>query len=103
MPFSPAKLRAHIRATDVMLATSKPAGLSALNVFAGTVEAVSDMPGASVDVVVRTLDAAVTARITRYSAGRLGIVPGKRVYAIVKAMSVQKPSVNPLHVGESDH
>lgn len=84
-------LRIHIRATDVMLATTPPSGLSALNVFQGTVAAIAEGDGASVDVRMAVGAAVVSARITRFSARRLALAQGKTVYAVVKAMSVRPP------------
>ncbi len=61
---------------------------SARNRFEGTVAEVR--PGAVNDEVVVTLDSgdAVTAIITRNSTARLGIAPGRRVLALIKASFV---------------
>lgn len=99
LPSPTPNVRAYVRATDVMLSTAKPQSLSALNIFEGVVESVTRTQGPSVDVQVRTGTDAITARITDFSARRLGLERGKRVFAIIKAMSVQKPSVNP----EAEH
>jgi molybdate transport system ATP-binding protein len=87
-------IRIHIRAADVMLATAKPIGLSALNIFDGVVETMTNTGGPSVDVMIRSGSMNIAARITRFSAKRLAITPGKRVYAIIKAMSVRHPSAS---------
>jgi molybdate transport system ATP-binding protein len=83
--------RVHIRATDVMLATAKPSHLSALNMFSGTVATVSEARGPSIDIAVQTGGSMIAARITRFSAKRLKLQPGKKVYAIIKTMSVRRP------------
>lgn len=79
----------HVRATDVTLATRKPEGLSAINILEGIVEHVRSAEGPSVTVTVHTGEGHITSRITRYSADKLDIKPGKRVHVIIKAMSVR--------------
>jgi molybdate transport system ATP-binding protein len=83
-------IRLHVRASDVTLATVRPEQLSALNIIEGVVERTTG-EGPSVTVSVRCHAIAITAQVTRYSALALGIQPGKRVYAIIKAMSVRPP------------
>lgn len=85
-------LRLHVRATDVTLATEQPHKLSALNVLEGTVDTINATDGMSVTVTLLCGQARLQARITRYSAKVLDLAPGKRVYAIIKAMAV-RPSV----------
>jgi molybdate transport system ATP-binding protein len=84
------RLRLHIRAADVMLATAPPEGLSALNVLRGTVTTIGN-GGPSVDVRLASGGETLSARITAFSARRLALAPGKTVYAIIKAMSVRPP------------
>jgi molybdate transport system ATP-binding protein len=82
----------HLRATDVTLATEKPLGLSALNILDGLVQSIDEIDGFSVTVSVKCENAIIPARITSYSAKSLGITKGRRVYAIIKAMSVRSHS-----------
>jgi molybdate transport system ATP-binding protein len=87
-----AATRAHVRARDVMLSLERPKGISALNVLAGRVVEVSQPDGASPTVAVR-LDcggATLTARITRRSLDRLGLVPGRAVHAVIKSVSLDR-------------
>jgi molybdate transport system ATP-binding protein len=49
--------------------------------------------GSGVDVAVAVGSAVVVARITRKSAGSLGLVPGKPVYALVKSVAIDRHSV----------
>ena len=86
-------LRLHVRATDVTLATERPNKLSALNILEGAVEAIDVTDGMSVTVTIICGQARLPARITRYSARALELAPGKRVYAIIKAMAV-RPTVH---------
>jgi len=88
-----ASVRVRIRARDVALALSKPEDASFLNVLAGTVTAIGDGVGASVDVQVAVGGTPLIARITRKSRAALGLAPGKPVYALVKAVAIDRHSV----------
>lgn len=86
-------LRLRILAQDVMLATARPEGISALNILPATIRdiRIGDGPGALVQ-----LDAGgemLLARITRRSAGALSLTPGQPVFAILKAVSVAQENV----------
>jgi molybdate transport system ATP-binding protein len=91
-----AEVRVRIRARDVSLALVRPLDISVLNVFEGTVAEiggdVADAAGPQLDV---RLDVGVPlwARITRRSAHDLGIVPGRRVHALVKSVAIDRQSV----------
>jgi len=85
-----APVRVRIRARDVMVATERPHGLSALNVLAGRVVAVEPGEGASVDVRMDCGGATVVSRITRQSRQALGIDPGRAVFAVVKTVSFDR-------------
>lgn len=89
-PGTPVRVR--IRARDVMLATARPAHISALNIFRGRVAAIEDAGPSAVNVAVDCEGAVIMARITRQSAAGLGLSPGATAYAIVKAVSVSAPS-----------
>jgi molybdate transport system ATP-binding protein len=81
-------LRVRIRAEDIMLATEEPRAISANNVLAGSIVAISDGEGASSDVQLTCGNARLVARITRASMKRLGLVAGQPVFGIVKAVTV---------------
>lgn len=87
--------RVRIRARDVMIATEKPHGLSALNVFSGQVVALNGADRASVDVRIDCHGTPVISRITRQSSTALGLAPGTLVFAVVKAVSVASPGLAP--------
>ncbi|MBV7380174.1 molybdenum ABC transporter ATP-binding protein [Maritimibacter dapengensis] len=83
-------LRVLVEAQDVMLAKTRPEGISALNVLAATIRDVriGDGPGAMVQ-----LDAGgnlMLARVTRRSVDALGLAPGQEIFAILKAVSVAR-------------
>jgi molybdate transport system ATP-binding protein len=86
-------VRARIRARDVALALSWPRDTSIQNVLPATVREVSRETGAIVDVALDVGATPLLARITRASAERLGLVPGARVHALVKAVSIDRHSV----------
>lgn len=92
-------LRVRIAAQDVMLATVAPVGLSALNILPCEVMAVrlGDGPGAIVQL--RSGNARLLARITQRSAAAMGLVPGLRVFAIIKSVSVAHGDVGMVMSG----
>ena len=88
-------MRLRILAQDVMLATTRPEGLSALNILTATVEEIrlGDGPGAIVRLRLRMGDEALLARITRRSVQALGLGTGDQVFAVLKSVSVAQDSV----------
>jgi molybdate transport system ATP-binding protein len=81
------RVRVRIRARDVMLATARPEGVSALNVLQGRVTKIGAPHGAAVDVVLDCNGAPLVARITRRSVEALRLSPGVPVYAVVKSVA----------------
>jgi molybdate transport system ATP-binding protein len=80
-------LRVRIRARDVMIALSPPEGLSALNVLPGTVVELGQGEGPILDLRLDCAGEALIARLTRRSIERLGLAPGKPVYAVIKSIA----------------
>jgi len=80
-------VRVRVRARDVMLAVGKPEGISALNVLECTVAALSTGEGPETVVRLDSGSDRLVARITRRSASELQLVPGQRIYAIVKTVT----------------
>jgi molybdate transport system ATP-binding protein len=87
------EVRARIRARDVALALEAPPRASFQNVLAGTVLTVGSEFGAIVEVTLGVGATALTARVTRKAAVELGLAPGCRAYALVKAVSIDRHSV----------
>ncbi len=87
------RVRVRIAARDVALALSRPADSSYLNVLACAVTGIGTGAGASVDVQLDAGGTPLIARITRKSAATLGIAPGKPVFALIKAVAVDRQSV----------
>ncbi|WP_337267899.1 molybdenum ABC transporter ATP-binding protein [Oryzifoliimicrobium ureilyticus] len=84
------KVRLHIPARDVMLATLRPEGLSALNILEGRIVEISKIDDAAANVKVDCGGDVVTARITAYSAERLSLAPDKIVFAIIKTVAIER-------------
>jgi molybdate transport system ATP-binding protein len=87
------RVRAGIRSRDVSLSLQRPAAISILNVLPARVRAIGAQAGPSVDVQLALGVASLTARITGHSLRELGIREGQALYALVKAVSLDSPSV----------
>ncbi len=96
-----AELRLRIRARDVVLAHTRPEGTSILNAFPcvvkdigaeGGAEGGTDL-GAQVDLRLDAGGAALWARITRRSLHELALAPGSEVYALIKAVAIDRYSL----------
>ena len=86
-------IRLRIRAQDVMLAVGPVSGISALNILAAVVEALTPEGEAGMIVVLRLGPQPLTserilARVTRRSAQVLGLQPGLCVQAILKTVAL---------------
>ena len=78
-------IRIRIPAQDIVLAREKPKGLSALNVFEGTITQLHAGQGPGVMVQFKTGETLFLARVTQYSAQNMGLAVGQTIFAIVKA------------------
>jgi molybdate transport system ATP-binding protein len=87
------RVRVRVASRDVALGLSRPTDSSFLNVLQCIVTGVGEGEGASADVLLDAGGAAIVARITRKSVAALGISPGKAVFALIKAVAVDRPSV----------
>lgn len=85
--------RVRILAHDVMLATSEPSDLSALNILKATVIAVRSGQGPGAIVQLQCGTDRLLARITQRSAQALDLHPGREVYAVVKSVSIARTDV----------
>jgi molybdate transport system ATP-binding protein len=86
-----APVRAYIRSRDVMLSLRRPEEISALNVLAGKVVAITPSAnGAQADVRLDCNGASLTARLTAKSVQRLALAPGRPVYAVIKSVSFER-------------
>jgi molybdate transport system ATP-binding protein len=82
------RLRLRIRARDVAVATEEPRGLSTRNILAAEIAAIT--PGSGPQEVFLQLaigPSRLLARVTQDSVSRLGLRPGMRVWALLKAVT----------------
>ncbi|WP_308915594.1 molybdenum ABC transporter ATP-binding protein [Jannaschia sp. LMIT008] len=86
-------VRVRIPATDVMLATVRPAGLSAMNVLPVEVAAIHPGEGPGAMLRLRAGKAHLLSRITQASLNRLGLVEGMPAWAIVKATAIARADI----------
>jgi molybdate transport system ATP-binding protein len=89
------QLRLHVRARDVSLALKKPENVSVLNIFEGTVASVSNRNQPQTDISIDVGGTTIWAQITHKSVLDLKIVPGCRVFAMVKAVAIDAPVTQP--------
>ena len=88
-----AMLRVRIAAQDVMLALTRPEGLSALNILPATVTVVRLGEGPGAVVQLRAGTDLLLARVTRRSAEAMGLAVGGRVFAVIKSVAVAQSDV----------
>lgn len=88
-----AELRIHVRARDIMLATDKPRGLSALNILPARIVEIGATAGAVVDVTLDLAGDRLLARITRRSLEALRLAPERPVFAVLKGIAVEPRDV----------
>src|SRR3954454_23930316 len=88
---TPVRLR--IRARDVMIATTRPDGLSALNVLPGRVVALDEADESLVEVGLDCDGVRLAARVTRKSVDALGLQLGREVYAVIKSVALDRDAL----------
>ncbi len=91
------RLRLRVAAQDVMLATRRPEGISALNILAARIREIRMGNGPGAIVQLQVGDNRLLARVTRRSVDTLGLVPGQEVFAVLKAVSVARESIADPH------
>lgn len=82
-------VRLRIPARDVMVATARPEGLSALNILEGTLEAIEPDGEGMASLRIACGGDHVRARITALSVERLGLEPGLPVHAVIKTVALE--------------
>lgn len=82
------EVRVRIAAHDVMLARTRPEGLSALNIIEGRIHAMRDGSGPGMIAVLDTKAGRVLARVTRRSASALDLAEGAPCYAVIKTVAI---------------
>ncbi len=86
-------LRVRIRARDVALALSRPKDTSFLNILEGRIAEISEDDGPLADILIDLGGSSLWARITTLSQRQLGLRPGQTVYALVKAVAIDRHSL----------
>lgn len=82
-------VRLRIPARDVMIATVRPEGLSALNILEGVVEAIEPDGEGMASLRIACGGDVVRARITALSVERLGLASGLSVHAVIKTVALE--------------
>ncbi|MFN3686511.1 molybdenum ABC transporter ATP-binding protein [Salinarimonas sp.] len=94
-----AALRVRVPAHDVILARTRPEGLSALNILRGRIVDIRDGhgPGVMVSLAIGEAGEAgeerLSARITRRSAQALDLAPGQDCHAILKSVALAQEDI----------
>ncbi len=88
-----ARVRLRIRARDISLATTRPQNVSLLNVLQGRLTGLTEEAGPIVEARIEVGGVFLVARITRRSAQLLQLAPGQTVFAMIKAVSMDRRSV----------
>ncbi|GGK30533.1 molybdenum import ATP-binding protein ModC [Salinarimonas ramus] len=88
-----AAVRVRVAANDVLLARTRPEGLSALNIIEGVVAEVRTGEGPGALVALDTAAGRVLARITRRSVAALALAPGVRAFAVLKTVAIAAADV----------
>ncbi|MBL8576420.1 MAG: molybdenum ABC transporter ATP-binding protein [Mesorhizobium sp.] len=91
--------RIRIRARDVIVATERPKGLSALNILPGNVASIRTGADPFADVLIDCNGQHVAARITRQSSDALGLQPGLPVFAIIKSVTFDRANTTSFAAG----
>ena len=87
-------LRIRVRARDVILAVTRPSGISALNVVEGQVETLIPIEEGTLEVQLRASNQRLLARVTRRSGEALGLAPGRQVFAVIKSVAIDRRSLS---------
>ena len=85
-------VRVRIRARDVSIALERPQRISIQNILEGTIAEVGPEAGGIVDVAIVVGATTLRSRITGRAARQLGLAPGLEIYALVKAVSLDRRS-----------
>ena len=73
--------------------TEPPQGLSAMNIMAGRIVEIAMGDGPEALVKIDCGGATLMSRVTRHSVQALRLEPGKRVFAVVKAVTFDKANI----------
>jgi molybdate transport system ATP-binding protein len=98
-----AAARIRIRARDVIIATSRPQGLSALNILPGRIAEIAALGSGAAELRLTLAGgASLLARLTRRSVEELGLVAGRDVFAVIKTVALDRHGFGPAAPGGAD-
>jgi molybdate transport system ATP-binding protein len=83
-------VRVRIRARDVAIALERPQRVSIQNVLEGSIAGIGAESGGVVEVAISIGAAVLRSRVTRRAAQQLALAPGQKVFALVKAVSLDR-------------
>jgi len=89
-----ASVRVRIAAQEVILARTRPEGLSALNILSGRVQEVRTGAGPGALVALETPAGRILARVTRRSAKALALKEGAECFAVVKSVAIAREDIS---------
>lgn len=82
-------VRIRIPSRDVMLATARPEGLSALNILEARIEQISPAEDGTVEIRLDCGGDIILSRITTLSCARLDLRSGRMVFAVIKTVALE--------------
>jgi molybdate transport system ATP-binding protein len=82
-------VRLRVAARDVLVATVRPEGLSALNILEAVIESIEPDGEGAASLGLACGRDRIRARITALSVERLGLVPGLAVHAVIKTVALE--------------
>ncbi|TAZ86013.1 molybdenum ABC transporter ATP-binding protein [Rhizobium ruizarguesonis] len=82
-------VRIRIPSRDVMLATVRPEGLSALNILEARIDGMSSTEDGTVEIRLDCGGDIILSRITTLSCERLDLRPGRAVFAVIKTVALE--------------
>jgi len=83
-------VRVRVRARDVSIALDPPRRISIQNVLHGKISAIGAERGGIVDVSISVGTVMLRSRITKRAVQQLALAPGLGVYALIKAVSLDR-------------
>ena len=86
-------VRLRIRARDVAIGRVRPTGLSIRNSVPVVIEEIAEEAGAFAEIALRLRRQRLRARITRKSVAELELKPGDEVFALLKAISLERRTI----------
>jgi molybdate transport system ATP-binding protein len=82
-------VRVRIPSRDVILATVRPEGLSALNILEGTIRQILPAEDGTVEIQIDCGGDIILSRITAFSCERLGLEAERAIFAVIKTVALE--------------